>query len=115
SLEDLFNKAEAGFPSRFRKYSWYLAVVRAILAPILYYLSGLYARRLLLQPVPRVGQTARQYAAVSLVRRLREVLVKYIIINRIPVVIEAIMSIVDIEKPKDYNYSYLRQVRIIYR
>ncbi len=39
---------------------------------------------------------------------MREVLVKCIIINGIPVVIEAITSISDVEKPEDRDYSCSR-------
>jgi hypothetical protein len=39
---------------------------------------------------------------------MREALVKCIIINGIPVVIEAITSISDVEKPEDRDYSCSR-------
>ncbi|KAK3366679.1 hypothetical protein B0T24DRAFT_534698, partial [Lasiosphaeria ovina] len=44
----------------------------------------------------------------ALVRRMREALVKCIIINGIPVVIEAITSISDVEKPEDRGSSCSR-------
>lgn len=47
-------------------------------------------------------------ARQALVRRLREALVKCIIINGIPVVIEAVTSINELEKPEDKDFSSSR-------
>ena len=44
----------------------------------------------------------------ALVRRLREAMVKCIIINGIPVVIEAVKSISEVERPEDRDYSCSR-------
>lgn len=43
-----------------------------------------------------------------MVRRMREALVKCIITNGIPVVIEAITSIADMERDEDQEYSCSR-------
>ncbi|KAJ0345475.1 hypothetical protein COL154_012020 [Colletotrichum chrysophilum] len=45
----------------------------------------------------------------TLVRRLREAMVKCIIINGIPVVIEAVTSVSDVERPEDRDLSCSRE------
>jgi hypothetical protein len=52
-------------------------------------------------------QTPEQRQA--LVRRLREAMVKCIIINGIPVVIEAVTAVSDVERPEDRDLSCSRE------
>ncbi|KAK1828690.1 hypothetical protein QBC39DRAFT_358476 [Podospora conica] len=104
SLEDLFNKAEAGFPARFREHGWYITVLASLVGSGQQQLAGRLYEHLVAQPQYQTS-ASRQ----ALVRRMREALVKCIIINGIPVVIEAITSISDIEKPEDRDYSCSRQ------
>ncbi|KAK4100184.1 hypothetical protein N658DRAFT_508121 [Parathielavia hyrcaniae] len=103
SLTDLFAKAEAGFPPRFREHGWYLTVLASFVGTGQQQLAGRLYEHLTAQPQYQTSETRQ-----ALVRRLREALIKCIIINGIPVVIEAITSISDVEKPEDRDYSCSR-------
>ncbi|KAK4209355.1 hypothetical protein QBC37DRAFT_54488 [Rhypophila decipiens] len=103
SLTDLFNKVEAEFPPRFREHGWYLTVLASFVGTGQQQLAGRLHQHLISQPQYETSE-ARQ----ALVRRMREALVKCIIINGIPVVIEAITSISDVERDEDWDYSCSR-------
>ncbi|KAI1356607.1 hypothetical protein F5Y01DRAFT_323986 [Xylaria sp. FL0043] len=95
SLSAVFENAEANFPSRFRKHGWYLTVQK---------LSGKLYAHLVAQPQ---YQTSAQRQA--LIRRLREAMVKCIILNGIPSVIEAVSAIAECERPEDQDHSCSRE------
>ncbi|KAM7214739.1 hypothetical protein V8F06_009904 [Rhypophila decipiens] len=99
SLTDLFNKVEAEFPPRFREHGWYLTVLASFVGMVQQQLAGRLYQHLISQPQYETSESQQ-----ALVRRMREALVKCIIINGIPVVIEAITSISDIERDEDRDY-----------
>ena len=66
-------------------------------------LAGRLYEHLVAQP-----QFQASAARQALVRRLREAMVKCIIINGIPVVIEAVTSVSDVERLEDRDYSCSR-------
>ncbi|KAK4182183.1 hypothetical protein QBC35DRAFT_457551 [Podospora australis] len=82
SLTDLFNKVEAEFPPRFREHGWCLTILASFVGTGQQQLAGRLYQHLISQPQYETSE-ARQ----ALVRRMREALVKCIIINGIPVVI----------------------------
>ncbi|MCJ1407307.1 hypothetical protein MMC19_001378 [Ptychographa xylographoides] len=55
----------------------------------------------------------RQYetpiARQQLVRRMREAMIKCVILNGIPVVMEAFVSLTKVEKPEDQDHSFTRE------
>ncbi|KAH6682291.1 hypothetical protein F5X68DRAFT_192631 [Plectosphaerella plurivora] len=103
-LTAIFEKAEAEFPRRFREHGWYITVIASLIGSGQQKLAGHLYTHLISQPQ---YQTPEQRQA--LVRRLREAMVKCIIINGIPVVIEAITAISDIERPEDRDLSCSRE------
>jgi len=104
SLTKLFDKAEAEFPPRFREHGWYLTVIASLIGSGQQQLAGRLYEHLIAQP-----QYETPAARQALIRRLREAMVKCIIINGIPVVIEAVTSISDVERPEDRDYSCTRE------
>ncbi|KAM7195833.1 hypothetical protein V8F33_006482 [Rhypophila sp. PSN 637] len=103
SLTDLFNKVEADFPPPFREHGWYLTVLASFVGTGQQQLAGRLYQHLISQPQYKTSESRQ-----ALVRRMREALVKCIIINDIPVVIEAITSISDVERDEDRDYSCSR-------
>ncbi|TPX07818.1 uncharacterized protein E0L32_010505 [Thyridium curvatum] len=103
-LTQLFEKAEAEFPPRFREHGWYLTVIASLIGSGQQKLVGRLYEHLVAQPQYQTS-AARQ----ALVRRMREAMVKCIIINGIPSVIEAVTSVADVEKPEDCDYSCSRE------
>ncbi|KAK4187502.1 hypothetical protein QBC35DRAFT_384671, partial [Podospora australis] len=102
-LTELFNKAEAEFPARFQEHGWYLTVLASFVGTGQQQLAGGLYQHLIAQPQYQTSESRQ-----ALVRRMREALVKCIIINGIPVVIEAITSISDIEQDEDRDDSCSR-------
>ncbi|KAK2611942.1 hypothetical protein QQS21_002048 [Conoideocrella luteorostrata] len=104
SLSRLFEKAEADFPSRLREHGWYLTVIASLIGSGQQQLAGQLYEHLVAQPRYQTSSDRQ-----ALVRRLREAMVKCIIINGIPVVIEAVTSISEVEKPEDQDFSCSRE------
>ncbi|KAK1466671.1 hypothetical protein CCUS01_07281 [Colletotrichum cuscutae] len=104
ALTELFEKAEAGFPPRFREHGWYLTVIASLIGSGQQKLAGSLYTHLVAQPQYQTS-TERQ----ALIRRLREAMVKCIIINGIPVVIEAVTSVSEVERPEDTDQSCSRE------
>ncbi|CAM6001185.1 unnamed protein product [Sphagnum balticum] len=99
----LCNRVQQEFPERFRKDGWYLTTTAALIAcgkpalvaPLYTHLSNEY-------------QTPE--ARKALVRRIREAMIKCIILNGIPIVMEAFAALAKVEKPEDQDKSFTRSV-----
>ncbi|KAI0867482.1 hypothetical protein GGS24DRAFT_495295 [Hypoxylon argillaceum] len=100
----LFEDAEANFPSRFRGDGWYLTMIASLIGTGQQKLAGRLYEHLVAQSQ---YQTSAQRQA--LIRRMREAMVKCIILNGIPAVIEAALSISEVEKPEDQDHSCSRE------
>ncbi|KAI1127086.1 hypothetical protein F5Y10DRAFT_201551 [Nemania abortiva] len=103
-LTTLFRDSEAKFPHRFRKHGWYLTVIASLIGSGQQKLAGRLYEYLVSQPWYQTP-TERQ----ALVRRMREAMVKCIILNGIPAVIEAVASISEVESPEDQDHSCSRE------
>ncbi|KAI0430766.1 hypothetical protein F5Y09DRAFT_221080 [Xylaria sp. FL1042] len=104
SLSTLFENAEADFPPRFREHGWYLTVIASLIGSGQQKLAGRLYEHLVAQPQ---YQTPPERQA--LIRRMREAMVKCIILNGIPAVIEAVTAISEVERPEDRDYSCSRE------
>ncbi|KAI1329426.1 hypothetical protein F5Y16DRAFT_98134 [Xylariaceae sp. FL0255] len=104
SLFGLLDNAEAKLPLRFREHGWYLTVIGSLNRSGQKKLAGRLYEHLVAQPQYQTS-TERQ----ALIRRMREAMVKCIILNGIPSVIEAIMAISAVEWPEDQDHSCLRE------
>ncbi|KAH6861012.1 hypothetical protein BKA58DRAFT_44462 [Alternaria rosae] len=100
----LFRDTEAQFPERWRKDGWYLSTTAALIASGQPELIGSLYNYIISQPSYQTSVDRQR-----LVRRMREAMIKCIILNGIPVVMEAFVSLAKQEKPEDQDHSFTRK------
>ncbi|KAI4912750.1 hypothetical protein J4E90_006156 [Alternaria incomplexa] len=100
----LFREIEARFPERWRKDGWYLSTTAALIASGQPGLIGPLYNYIISKPSYQTSAERQR-----LVRRMREAMIKCIILNGIPVVMEAFVSLAKQEQPEDQDHSFTRK------
>ncbi|TVY82403.1 hypothetical protein LSUE1_G003874 [Lachnellula suecica] len=113
-IKPLFRHIEKKFPTRLREDKWYLTAVSqesmflqqigALVGTTMLSEVGELYRYLISTPA-YANPEQRQH----LVRRMREALIKCIVLNGIPRVLQALRSIAQLERQEDKDYSFSRE------
>ncbi|KXL41386.1 hypothetical protein M433DRAFT_140411 [Acidomyces richmondensis BFW] len=100
----LFKEIELHFPKTLGNDKWYILVISAITG------GGhpAFAKELYLHLISR-PEYSTSVQRKSLIRRLREALVKLVSVVGVPRPLEAIFSIAEVEKDEDKDYSFSRE------
>lgn len=122
-LPALFAHVQRSYPKRFQKDGWYLTTVRYVqLAMELTFVGALLIKKtaaLIASGKPTLVGPLYSYLALehktpaarqALVRRMREAMIKCIILNGIPIVMEAFVSLAAVERPEDREHGFTRSV-----
>ncbi|WVN88931.1 uncharacterized protein L203_104146 [Cryptococcus depauperatus CBS 7841] len=103
SIHDLFAWSRQAFPERWRQECWYLTTAAALIA------SGQQSHiGALYQHVVQAEHLNTPESRKHLVRRLRETMIKCIILNGIPKVMLAFHSLAAVEQEQDQDHSFTR-------
>ncbi|KAM3548311.1 hypothetical protein MY1884_009235 [Beauveria asiatica] len=104
SIRDLLAWSRQTFPERWRKKCWYLTTAAALIASGQQsHIGALY--RFVLQADHLDTSELRKH----MVRRLREAMVKCVILNGIPKVFLAFHSLAAVEQEQDQDHSFTRE------
>ncbi|KUJ13240.1 uncharacterized protein LY89DRAFT_651349 [Mollisia scopiformis] len=98
----LFEVLEATFPDTLEEDTWYLVALSALVNVEPDHVGTLYTYLI------KKSQYSTSESRQALVRRLREGLVKSIVIQGAPKCIQALFAIVKLERPEDRDYSFSR-------
>ncbi|MCJ1476133.1 hypothetical protein MMC13_004798 [Lambiella insularis] len=104
SVKSLLQSVERKFPEAWREDRWYLTAIAALIGSGKPSLVGhLYIY--LIEQHTYATPTQRQH----LIRRMREAMIKVIILCGIPIVLKALASVAELEREEDKDYHFSRE------